>query len=648
MSSAAPRRGAAGSVGRSDLCPCGSGKKYKRCCATAEMMPNRAASAPPDFVTAQLTTQRAGKDLGQLTEAAKLREAAVQFTRGRGPTPPSAELAGAAVSAASRQHQAADAERERRWGLQLLRARKFAAAVTVLRRAAALDQGNALAHHALGRALLNCSQLSEATVSLRLAITLASDLAEAHHDLSIALAASGENLEAIAVCRRAIDLAPRRSEGYRLLGELLEATGEIDQAAEAWRSAGAFETDAARAGADVAKAAALAGDPRLAEETLRHTIAGTPGKAELHKTLGDLFAKEGRFDEAIAACDRALELDPGYAPAHLTAVSVRKCTAVDHPRLARMLAALRAKNIDEPARLFLHFAAGKFLDDIGEYREAMRHFDMANRIRHRGVRFDRIGLAEVIDRLIARYTPALFGATRGFGLTDEMPIFIVGMPRSGTTLVEQIVSSHPAVAAGEELFFWSNQARSRGVAEATALTPEMARQIAAEYLSLLRRLGPFASRVTDKQPFNFQQLGLVHLVLPEARIIHCRRHPIDTCLSMYFTYFKARVPFVADKDDLAYAYHQYAKIMDHWRSVLPPDRLLEIDYEDLVANREVVTRSLIDFCGLEWHEGCLRPEQNGRAVTTASLWQARQPIFSTSVARWRRYEPWLGELRSLV
>ena len=166
---------------------------------------------------------------------------------------------------------------------------------------------------------------------------------------------------------------------------------------------------------------------------------------------------------------------------------------------------------------------------------------------------------------------------------------------------------HPSVAAGEELFFWSNRAASRGVAEATALTPAAGRELAAEYISLLRRIGPSAARVTDKQTFNFQQLGLIHLLLPNARIIHCRRDPIDTCLSMYFTLFKGRMPFIGDKGDLAFAYQQYSRIMQHWQSVLPADCFLEVDYEKLVADREAVTRRLIDFCGLDWHRRLSAP-----------------------------------------
>lgn len=251
-----------------------------------------------------------------------------------------------------------------------------------------------------------------------------------------------------------------------------------------------------------------------------------------------------------------------------------------------MLSTLRNSTISNSHRQFLHFAIGKLLDDLGEYSEAMRHFDKANSLRGCDVRLDRAAFARHIDRLLGRFTVEFFLQHTAFGLEDETPLLIVGMPRSGTTLVEQIVSSHPLISAGEELFFWFNRARLRGIAEATSLTPEAGRSLATEYLALLRRIGPSAARVTDKQPFNFQQLGLIHLLLPKARIIHCRRHPIDTCLSMYFTYFKGKIEFISNKADLAFAYRQYARIMDHWRSALPSDRFFEVDYEALITDRE--------------------------------------------------------------
>ncbi|MGA9869464.1 MAG: sulfotransferase, partial [Acetobacteraceae bacterium] len=287
-------------------------------------------------------------------------------------------------------------------------------------------------------------------------------------------------------------------------------------------------------------------------------------------------------------------------------------------------------------------------DDFHEYAEAMRHFDAANLIRNRSIKFDRAALAAWADRLIERFTPDLFDRFAEFQTADETPLLIVGMPRSGTTLVEQIVTSHPAIAAGDELPFWTRYGTAWDGADGDGFTADAARKTAAAYLAILRAIGPSAARVTDKLPFNFRRLGLLHMLLPGARIIHCRRNPIDTCLSIYSIPFKAKMDFVGSKANLAFSYQQYTRLMDHWRAVLPPDRFLEVEYERLISDREAETRRLIAFTGLEWDDACLRPERNERTVKTASAWQARQPVYASSVERWRHYEPWLGELRELL
>ena len=652
------RGAAAGTMaqsGRNDSCPCGSGRKFKHCCGVVALQPGDSGKPLPAVAAKavfQQTERVNGPDLSRLTEVGRIREVADRFRQVQF-GPPAALLtetdaAGAGRGAAPTRRRMIDAERQWQLGMRLLEAGQLGAAITALRRATDLDPRNAETHHLLGRALLRGGRIGDAADSLRLAIVLKDDFAAAHRDLALALAAAGHDREAVVAGRRAVGRAPQLAEGHRLLSELLEAAGETEEAAEYSRRAAAVNSDTTAGRLDLVRALTLGGNFEEAEICLRQTIALHPDNDELYKALGEVLAKRGRFEEAIEQCDRALRLNPQQVAAHYTAVRIRKCTEADRPRLRLMLSTLRDASINDAKRLFLHYAIGKLLDDLGEYREAMRHFDMGNSIRSRNTRFDRAGLAEVIDRLIGRFSSDFFAANRGFGLDDETPLLIVGMPRSGTTLVEQIVSSHPAIAAGEERFFWSNHASSRGIAEATALTTEAGRGLAAEYLALLQRIGPSAARVTDKQPFNFQQLGLIHLVLPKARIIHCRRHPIDTCLSMYFTFFKGRMPFVSNKADLAFAYQQYDRIMHHWRKVLPSDRLLEVDYEKLVTDREAVSRQLVAFSGLDWHDACLQPERNERAVTTASFWQARQPIFATSVERWRRYEPWIGELKQLI
>ena len=178
------------------------------------------------------------------------------------------------------------------------------------------------------------------------------------------------------------------------------------------------------------------------------------------------------------------------------------------------------------------------------------------------------------------------------------------------------------------------------------LEAEKVAEAAEDYLALLRKIGPNALRVTDKALTNYERLGTIHLALPQARIIHCRRHPVDTCLSIYFSNIRGRHAW--DRSDLVFWYRQYERMMEHWRRVLPPERFTEVQYETLVADREAESRRLISFLGLEWDDACLAPERNARAVKTASIWQVRQPVYKTSVERWRRYEPWLGELRELL
>jgi hypothetical protein len=225
---------------------------------------------------------------------------------------------------------------------------------------------------------------------------------------------------------------------------------------------------------------------------------------------------------------------------------------------------------------------------------------------------------------------------------------IVGMPRSGTTLVEQIVSGHPEVAAGGELNFWNERGAAWLRAGAAGSEPPFLGRAAAEYLGVLREIGPKAARVTDKMPFNFLWAGLIHLALSRAMIIHCRRTAIDTALSIHQTLFHPGLAFPTGGAELVAYFSSYRRLTDHWRRVLPADQLIEVDYEDLTRAPEPVIRRIIAGCGLKWDDACLRPERNPRAVKTPSKWQIRQPIYRHSIERWRRYEAWLGPLSALL
>jgi tetratricopeptide (TPR) repeat protein len=364
--------------------------------------------------------------------------------------------------------------------------------------------------------------------------------------------------------------------------------------------------------------------------------------------LGQVLAEDGRFEEAAASIERGLALDPDMVVAWSKLAAIRKVHTGDSALLESMNAGLRRSDLMPWERQALHFALGKSHDDLGDYAAAIRHFDAANVIRGAPARFDRGQWAGHISGIIGSTPPGFLERRHDLGVDDATPILIVGMPRSGTTLVEQILSSHPDVAAGGELDFWGRRhLAGLGVFDATA-DAGSARHLARDYVAVLRTISPDAARVTDKMPFNFLLLGLVRQVFPRATIVHCRRHPIDTCLSIFVTELATRYAFAADRGDLAFVYREYLRLMEHWRSVLPSAHFIEVDYEALVADPERCIPQLVTGCGLEWNDACLTPHRNPRRVGTASLWQARQPIYRTSVERWRCYEPWLGELRELL
>jgi LPS sulfotransferase NodH len=276
--------------------------------------------------------------------------------------------------------------------------------------------------------------------------------------------------------------------------------------------------------------------------------------------------------------------------------------------------------------------------------------------------FDSAAFSIETDRMIDRCNPELMARAPQLGSSDATPVLILGMPRSGTTLVEQIVSMHPEAEGGGELNFWNERgaawhrsgAGSAGSGnEAPFVTNEIAAReflakAAADYLGVLRSIAPKAARVTDKMPFNFLWAGLIHLAFPRAILIHCRRAAVDTALSIHQTHFHPSLAFPTGGAELVAYFRSYQRLTGHWRSVLPADRFLEVDYEELTREPEPVIRRIIAACGLPWRDACLRPESNPRAVKTPSKWQTRQPIYRSSVARWRRYEPWLGPLRDLI
>jgi len=536
---------------------------------------------------------------------------------------------------------------------KLLRAGRPADAIAPLRAAALLQPSNAIIQHDLGLACLEVGRVPDAIAALQRAVASDPSYADAYFRIGIALEKLGNIGGAIAAYDRATKLLPSLTEAWFRAGALAYTLGYREKAIGCFRRAAA--TGDRNSFSRLGKVRALLIEDRNqeAEQMLRETLVADPRNAMAYDLLGNLLSEFGRFDEARACFERALALAPLLAGSYYDLVRCRPVTSDDDGLLQVMQAALATPGLEAGQGLRLHLAIGKAAEDLGDYGLAMHHFDAADAVRRGSGSFDSARFSTEIDRLIARCTPELIARAPELGSRDATPVLIIGMPRSGTTLVEQIVSMHPEVGAGGELHFWNQRGaewhRSRLDGNETPfVATEFLAKAAADYLGVLRAMAPTAARVTDKMPFNFLWAGLIHVAFPRAVIIHCRRAAVDTALSIHQTHFHPSMAFPTGGPELVAYFRSYQRLIGHWRSVLPADRFLEVDYENLTRAPEPVIRRIIAASGLAWNDACLRPESNPRAVKTPSKWQTRQPIYRTSIARWRRYEPWLGPLRALV
>jgi tetratricopeptide (TPR) repeat protein len=520
-------------------------------------------------------------------------------------------------------------------------------AIPPLRDAARLLPGDAGILHDLGLACLECGLLGEAVAALRGAIAVDPRFADAHLRLGIALERAGALDAALAAYGRATEVLPSLADARYRAGELLEGLGRTAEAILSFRRAAASAPKTTLGRIAAARALLAANRDAEAEKILRQALVLDKDNATALDLLANTLADTGRFAEAREAFQRAIDRASGLAGSYYDLVRCRRIGDEDAGLVARMRSALGFPGLAPVQRARLHLALGKAADDLGDHATAMREFDAAAALRDTIVRFDLAAFEARVDRLIACFTPEAM-ARAGEGDAGAVPIFITGLPRSGTTLVEQILSAHPEVRAGGELSFWNERGAAWESAGGAAPDRAFLAGAVADYRRLLAGIAPGASHVTDKMPLNIQWAGLIHLAFPGATIIHCRRSPIDTALSIHQTHFNPHLSFPTGGAALVDYVRSYRRLAAHWRRILPPDRFVEIDYEALTADPEPVIRRLVAACGLDWDAACLAPDRNPRVVKTPSKWQARQPIYRSAVARWRACEPWLGELRALL
>jgi tetratricopeptide (TPR) repeat protein len=479
---------------------------------------------------------------------------------------------------------------------------------------------NAEALNNHGGVLVELGRYDEAIKRLNRALSMKPDYAEAHFNLGNALRKSGQPAEAVKSFAAAVRIRPNYVEALQNQSDALR---ELNRQTEAITA-------------------------------LRQAIKISPGNTQLHNNLGILLRDMGDLEEARRVFKRAISLDSGFVSAYYNLV---RCGGVqsDDDVIAAMEALVPSAGtlpLDERTRL--QFALGQAYDDVGRYDEAFASLREANSAARSLIHYDEGEVHQHYDRIKRTFTAALMKAKAEDGYASNLPIFIVGFPRSGTTLTEQILASHPMVHGAGELDFLvdltadavvNNGAEIAFPESVPLLVAERLRQLGATYVERLSRFDPAATHITDKNLSSFGLLGFIHLILPKAKIIHVKRDPVDTCLSGFLQKFAEKaVRFTYDLGELGRYYRLYQDMMDHWRRLLPPGFMLEVQYENIVENLEAEARRIIDYCGLAWDERCLEFHLSERTVRTASVSQVRQPIYRSSVQRWRRYERHLGPL----
>ena len=462
--------------------------------------------------------------------------------------------------------------------------------------------------------------------------------------------------EAAEHLQRALTVKPNDHETLRRLVRSLSKAGEHEQALEWLRLA--IDRDPALVELHVELAMILRAQGRHDEaiQGLRTALDASPGSVDLQHNLGALLEEKGDFEAASAAYAAVLRAKPDHTLALASALRSRRFSSEHTALCSKADSLLQAQRLETSAVSFMRYAVGKHLDASGEHERAIAHFHRANALQRREGEYEPEAFTAYVDELIDTFTPALLERLAASGSMEHRPIFIVGLPRSGTTLVEQIISSHPLVAAGGELTFFLERTRTmlvhghpgvRYPQAARFLEAGSLRELREAYLARTARIAR-DRRVTDKMPFNFQHLGLIHALFPRASIIYCRRDPLDNCLSCYFENLAGDFRFATSLEGLGQYYRAHSRLMQHWKSVLGPAGLFEIQYESLIERFRPQVEALLAHCGLPWDERCARFFEARRAIATPSNWQVRQPIYSTSIGRWRAYERHLTGLRAAI
>lgn len=481
--------------------------------------------------------------------------------------------------------------------------------------------------------------------------------AEGHNNRGVMLQFLQRHEEALVCYDRAIALRPDYLKAHFNRGTALSKLRRREEALASYDRAIALNQDYAEA--YVNRGVVLQDMKRYRESLASYdrAIALDPKHPEAHNNRGIVLANLGRMVEAEQMFMRAVELKPGFADPLFNLANIRDYPTANQPELDRIFELLNTPGIGTEKEEHLFFSLGKIHDDCGRYEEAFEYFRRANDLRSSQVAYDPTLIEQMTDRLITVFSREFLAQPFPFANDTRSPLFVVGMPRSGTTLVASMLSNHPAVAsAGElptlgELLADLPKSLSGGAPYPEAIwhvTATAAAHVATSYEQRLRRdVTATVTHVVDKNPLNFRHAGLISLLFPQARIIHCTRHPAATCLSNYFQRFPLHMDYSFDLRNIGHFYREYARLMAHWRQQ-SGIKLIDVAYEDMVLHTEPTARRVLEFLGLPFDERCLATHTNRFPVETASQWQVRQPIYQDSLENWRHYERHLDPLREML
>ncbi len=466
---------------------------------------------------------------------------------------------------------------------------------------------------------------------------------------------AGQLPKAAAAFKKTLSADPKHHKALHMLGFVYYQTGKIQEAIDLMNRSVQVDTKNPLYYHSLGNVLNESGRTAEAISCYQKVIQLNPNVPSTYHNMGEALQSNGKFEEAISCYRKALELKPDFALAFYGLALAKKNTSKDMKYLVQLSERLIDNQITEDDLILKNFALGKIHHDLEAFDKAFEYYRHGNKLEHKKHKFSIESHVKFVSRIIEKFSVEFVTERRSWGMNTKTPIFVFGMPRSGTTLVDKIVSSHPKVfSVGESGFFFQLE-HTLEFGGGLSPYPEYldridsrtAHSISESYLGRLRdsiTSSEHYTKIVDKMPHNFLVLGLLFILFPKARFIHCHRNPLDNCLSIYFHKFREWHDYAYDLDDIGLYYKEYQRLMDHWRRVLPT--ILDIKYEELVHRQEEISRKLIQYCELEWDSGCLDFYKN-RSSTSTTMWEVRQSMFTSSIDRWKEYAQFVGPLKTL-